>query len=475
MEQFQSVAPPIAPRRAERRRPGKRMTTMTLEASIHRAPALHPLPRRSGVYLVGGTVRDLLLHGRPADVDLAVLGDPRPYALELAARLGVRAVPIGRPGQMVLRAVAGGIHYDVSGIPDADLRRDLERRDFTVNAMACALAEASLVDPCGGRADLDRRCLRMTRPEVFAADPARLLRAFRLEGALGFQLDGPTREAIAREAHRLPRVAGERIREEVVKLLTLPAAVPQLEGLAAAGLLDRLLPEAHRAGSLHHGVALCAKLEAALAGPSDLHPRLRARYAVPGGERRLFRVKLAALLLPRPGPDGAPGAPLPGSADPATAAWGGWHLARRDEAALAVLIGCQSLAWDLLSAHREDHLTAERIVEAFTAAGAQLPDLLLLARLQAGTGPVGPSRVPGDPRLFYDRLIHYYMEVHLPRQEAPRLLGGADLMRELGLAPSPDLGRILAALERLRLAGRLHTRSQALAAARRLAAGAEPL
>ncbi len=94
---------------------------MTIEALIRQTPALIALPRRPGVFLVGGTVRDLLLGKRLTDVDLAVLEAPEAYAAQLAARLGVRAIPIGRPGRRVWRVVAGATHYDVAGIPDGDL------------------------------------------------------------------------------------------------------------------------------------------------------------------------------------------------------------------------------------------------------------------------------------------------------------------------------------------------------------------
>jgi poly(A) polymerase len=446
---------------------------MTLAALIDHTPALAGLPRLPGVFLVGGTVRDLLMGRRPTDVDLAVLDDPEAYAAALAARLRVRAVPIGRPGQMVFRAVAGGIHYDVAGIPGADLHRDLQRRDLTINAMACPLADPALVDPFGGRKDLARRCIRMTTPAVFAADPARLLRAFRLAGAYGFHIDAHTLDRITVDAHRLPTVAGERIREEVAKLLALPAVAATLGAMAAAGLLGQLLPEADRADTLLAGVRLCGSLETALARPADLHPRLRMRYKGPSGEQYLFGVKLAALLHTPTGPDTRPRPPLPGIDDPATAAWGGWHLSRRETTAVATLLRYQAMAWQMLSAHRGDSLNAEGIVDHFAPAGPHVPDLLLLAR--AGVAIAGtPGPGVYDPRPFFDRLIHYYFEVHEPRCGSPRLLSGRDLIRELGLSPSPALGRLLAAVERLRLAGRLHSRTQALEAARRMTVDGPP-
>jgi Poly A polymerase head domain len=172
----------------------------------------------SGVeaYVVGGTVRDELL-GRPiVDVDIAY-AEP-----EQAARAFARAssgIPFSlsatHGGWRV--ALADGTTVDFTPL-DGSIESDLSTRDFTINAIARPLAGGDYIDPFDGREDLDGRCLRAVRADIFEADPLRLLRAVRFEDELDFRLEQRT-ERLAREQARLvTKPAGERILEVLSKL-----------------------------------------------------------------------------------------------------------------------------------------------------------------------------------------------------------------------------------------------------------------
>jgi tRNA nucleotidyltransferase (CCA-adding enzyme) len=189
------------------------------------------LPRGDGVYLVGGTVRDILL-GRPGfDVDIAVEGD----AISFARGLGGEVTEHGRFGTAVVR-FGDGRHWDVvtarretypapAVLPDVEagtIEDDLARRDFTVNAMAASLGEdfGRVVDPHAGRADLEARAIRVLHPASFVDDPTRIFRAIRYESRLGFRMD-PETERLAREGMAgVALLSDARFREEVVALLS---------------------------------------------------------------------------------------------------------------------------------------------------------------------------------------------------------------------------------------------------------------
>jgi tRNA nucleotidyltransferase (CCA-adding enzyme) len=212
-------------------------------------PALEGLPP---VYLVGGTVRDLLLDLPAAGhLDLAVEGDARSVARALADRLGGAEREYERFGTAVVEVE--GFEYDMAStrretydepgalprVEAAALGEDLARRDFAVNAMAIGLKGddlGHLYDPHGGLSDLDAGLLRVLHDQSFRDDPTRLLRGVRFEARLGFGFEPDTevlaREAVASEA--LATVSADRTGRELVKILEeteAPAAVGRLKEL----------------------------------------------------------------------------------------------------------------------------------------------------------------------------------------------------------------------------------------------------
>ena len=222
-------------------------------------PALDGLPP---TYLVGGAVRDLLRGAAAVDLDLAVEGDAPYVARALAGRLGGSVREHERFGTATVRApdlvfdlaTTRTESYDEPGalprVEAATLAEDLRRRDFTVNAMAVALAGdklGHLHDPHGGVADLGAGLVRILHPGSFLDDPTRLLRAVRYETRLGFHMDEDTARAarVAAAEDALSTVSGSRVRDELMDLLAeyeAPAAVERMRDLG----LDRALHPALR-------------------------------------------------------------------------------------------------------------------------------------------------------------------------------------------------------------------------------------
>jgi tRNA nucleotidyltransferase (CCA-adding enzyme) len=243
------------------------------------------------VYLVGGAVRDLLLGGGRADIDLVVEGD----AAALAARLGAEVVSherfatakVSLDGHEVDIATARAESYPQPGSlpvvePAAGIEADLARRDFTINAMAIPLAgEPRLIDPHRGRADLAAGALRVLHPRSFADDPTRALRAARYAARFGFALE-PETEALLREAD-LATVSADRRDAELLRLADEATAPRGFALLAEWGLAEL------RDG----GGELAARVDELLAsGPwSEEAPRDRALLAAAlgpaGGEGAL--------------------------------------------------------------------------------------------------------------------------------------------------------------------------------------------
>lgn len=277
-----------------------------LEAAHPELDAVRAAAGEDPVYVVGGAVRDLLLGRDRSDLDLVVVGD----AGALAAKLGAEPVEHERfatakvefDGSEVDLATARAETYPQPGAlpevaPAGSIEQDLGRRDFTINAMAVPLAELSkLIDPHGGRADLEAGLLRVLHPGSFADDPTRVLRAARYAARFGFELEEET-EALLRQAD-LTTVSADRQRAELMRLAAKQEAVAGLSLLIEWGLVEpapdgltlveratELLASEPWAGSVERapgllGLALeSAGRESALVDASPERPSIAAELA----------------------------------------------------------------------------------------------------------------------------------------------------------------------------------------------------
>ncbi|HEV7765307.1 MAG TPA: hypothetical protein VGQ76_09915 [Thermoanaerobaculia bacterium] len=166
-------------------------------------------------YVVGGAIRDLLLGREPSDADLAC-NDP----LASAQRIRHRVIRLGDDEQLTAYRVFDGVHaYDLAETLEHDIDVDLARRDFTINAMAFHFASDRLLDPHGGRRDLEARLVRMVRPSNFDDDPLRMLKAVRMAVMYDFAIEPETLDAIRVRASRIGDVAAERVTYELALIL----------------------------------------------------------------------------------------------------------------------------------------------------------------------------------------------------------------------------------------------------------------
>jgi len=213
------------------------------------------------LYIVGGTVRDVLLHREESnDEDLAT--DATPDEIK-------RIVAPTRPQAVVLVGERFGtvrLHYSHNIIeittfrseqynPDSRkpevcfgtvLEDDLLRRDFTINAMACHPLTGQIIDPFGGRQDLEAHLLRAVGNEPdkrFDEDPLRLLRGVRFAAQLDFTIETQTRRSIVRQSIKLQKISRERIRDEMNKLLVSANPAKGLDLLVELGLMEWIVPE----------------------------------------------------------------------------------------------------------------------------------------------------------------------------------------------------------------------------------------
>jgi len=382
-----------------------------------------------GVYLVGGTVRDILLGEPNFDVDVAVEGDAIELARSLADALDGRvrahrkfgtAVVLYREEERIDVVTARTEFYDapaaLPSVEHATIREDLFRRDFTINAMAVSLKGEDfgrLVDPFGGRRDLEAKTIRILHNLSFIDDPTRIFRAIRYESRYGFRMDDHT-QRLARgtiEMGLVGDLSSARLRDELVALLE--------EGDAGASILR--LAELGAGAAIHPHLA--ADDEAV-----DLLARMRRLNEHYGTAVPSWRLAFAVLARRMP-PD-------------EVYAWlRRLKVQRRDleRVAAAVTVG-------------------PRILERLRGGSAEPADVVAAADPYAPDAPLFAMALDERPELddYFRRLRNVQLEV-----------SGSDLA-ELGLGESPEVGEILAELRRRKLNGQLDGRESELAAAREL-------
>ena len=213
-------------------------------------------------YVVGGYVRDLFLERPSNDIDVVVVGSGISMAEALKKQLG------GRTHLSVFRNFGtaqvkyGGLEIEFVGarkesyshdsrkpvVEDGTLEDDQNRRDFTINALAVCLNRArfgELVDPFDGLADLEDGIIRTPLdPDItFSDDPLRMLRCVRFAAQLNFFIEDETFDALTRNADRIKIISGERVQEELNKIMMTATPSKGLVELYRCGLLPRLLPE----------------------------------------------------------------------------------------------------------------------------------------------------------------------------------------------------------------------------------------
>ncbi len=481
-------------------------------------PALHQLlaalsviAQEEGVtaYVVGGSVRDVLIGRAIGDVDVAVDGGAIAWARVVADRLAGRVVVLDEANgvaRIVLRD-ATFAHIDVAQL-QGSVEQDMRRRDLTIDAMAVRLGDTMLLDPCGGAADLDAAVVRMNGSDVFDADPLRLLRAVRIAACLGYEIDAQTRAAIREQARCVNDAAAERRRDELARIFALESVYPALRLLDEVGLLDAVLPEVaagrgvaqpeeHHAydvfdHNLHAVEAMDVMLAAPRAGEAQpwlaeilweafdwCAPALRAYLAeeLSEGRSRRTLLKLTALLHDVAKPQCR-------TEDPDGRVRFFGHSDAGAEMVAQILRSLRFSAREIAFASLlvREHLRPVQLAPPGTAPtrralyrfyrelGDATPAVLLLALADAAAARSARMTPEGWSRQVA------YMNALLVRSKEDegivhplRLLTGHDIMSAFRMSEGPAVGALLAALEEAQAAGEVLNREEALTFVRRLA------
>jgi len=483
----------------------------------------------SELFLVGGPVRDRLLARRCHDWDLACR-NAQSTARQTAKVLHGKFITLDEQHRIFRVILPDHTTLDFAELQGKTIEQDLSRRDFTINAMAIRLCSGApvlpcsgleraafnrsteaqehgstvIVDPFGGQRDLRRKIIRAVSPRALVDDPLRLLRAFRFAAQFQFAIEARTLRWIRKHRESLWKVAAERIREEWLRLLMQPAAAATLKSMDQAGLLPVLFPDLEtcrrvavryygRGGVLKHSLQTVGNLEwifermaseprsAGASRKSMLAPMLRSSDAPireylnkpMGGFPSAAWLKFAGLLHD--------------IGKPATAQvikgrlrfFGHEDVGARQTQRILRDLRCSRQEIQQVSAWVQNHMRLGNL-----AAAPKITEKAIARFFRdLGNGGVGMVLVSlGDhysylPRNRWgkgtdpvEKVARQLLDSYYFRREAVlpvRIVNGHVLMKKLRLKPGPLIGKLLASVQDAQVEGKVTTRDEAIAFARR--------
>jgi poly(A) polymerase len=474
------------------------MSGASLEERLAAAPSIgvarRALDGAGEAWVVGGAIRDALLGEPVGDADLAVAPGEEKRAARKIADAAEGSVFALSEQHATWRAIsAEGWHIDVAALRAKTIEKDLEARDFTVNAIAIPLAGGEPIDPTGGLADAESRRLRAVSARAFEEDPLRLLRAVRIAARHDLRIDDETASLARATAFRAADPAGERQFAELRRIVGGPRPMEAIRLLDELELTAVVLPELealrgvvqnpnHHLDVLGHTLKV---LEEWLAIESDL-PAFAGDLAEPIATflaepladelSRSEALRFGALFhdLGKPETRAESGSYVTFIGHDQVGARIIAEICRRLRTSRRLSTHLQGLALHHLRLGFLIHqrpLSRRTVYEYLRATEPVSADVTLLSaadRLAArGTGPLaGPEIIEAHLELAREMLADA-LAWHRDGPPAPPV-SGDDLASELGLEPGPEMGKLLEELTAAAYAGEISDRAQALELAREL-------
>ncbi|MEA1949344.1 MAG: HD domain-containing protein [Thermodesulfobacteriota bacterium] len=439
-----------------------------------------------GAYIIGGSIRDLLLDRIPTDYDIAVKGNPKKFAEKMAKNISGRLFKMGKPGQMIIRVVSNDNIFDITSLNGSFIEDDLKKRDFTINAMAYDLSSREIIDCLGGLRDLADKKVRMVAADVFKKDPIRLIRAYRIGACLDFEIESQTASIIKANARLIQNSAGERIREEIFKMLGTSKSYHYLSQMADSGLLTAIFPDLDRLkgcfqNSHHiydvfeHTMKAYHHLETILNDPAKLLPDTCIQIRQYLDEEKTVLLKYAILLHDMGKPwaktiDDRGKIHFYGhsrkSADLAQKISQKLRFSNREKRLVDFIIRNHSNPLFLFTAMQKKTLTHKGVARFFIKCGDNTPALLLHTIADIMAKRDKPNQTNKAFIWFVKEMIHNFFYSFKPKIKEPPLITGRDLIHEFGLMPSPEFKTILNLVQEEKLTNKIKSRSEALARVR---------
>jgi len=491
---------------------------MSIISDFSNLKAIQKIAKKNNVkvFLVGGFLRDYLIKRPCFDLDFAVERNGIKIAKQFAKEIKGAFVLLDeeRGCARVVRQISkadlarsrhtmktdGGPKKDIVTFDFADFRAktlkdDLSHRDFTINTLTVDIKDLNsrteisdvLLDYKRACKDIKEKRIKMTSVKSFKEDPLRVLRAFSLRATLGFKVEQKTLTQIKKDRSLLRDVSYERIREEFFKVLSSDRASQVLKEMDKAGILKIIMPQIEvmhnvKQGTYHHldvwphsleTVVQLEKIFKRFEKDSNICEYLNEELA--GTHRRSALIKLAALLHDIGKPDSKR------KEQKRTIFHGHERIGRGISRSIAKMMKLSTkerhaledmVLWHLRPGYLSNFKRAsDRAVFRFFRDAKDEAVSIVLLSLADQKSTRGPLTTERDQRHHEKVCMNLLKRYFDKKAEKPfvRIISGDDLIKRIRLKPSPIFKKILSEIEEKQATGKIKTKSQALALARKIA------
>lgn len=431
-------------------------------------------------YLVGGTIRDFLMEKSSCDRDIAIK-NAEIFAKSLAKKLDATLVVLDEENHIYRIVLEDKTNYlDISELCGETIEEDLQRRDFTINAIAYDLANNKIIDVVGGINDLNNKVLRQIKDKNFEDDPLRVLRAFRFMAITGFEMSDELKLAIEKYKHLLHKPAKERIMYELMKLFGGDFASKTLLEMDKFGILEEFFPYVKEMKKVppntHHHLDLFNHVVESVRNVEELYKKSQQEIRNHlnnidfGGFPRINHLKLATFLHDI------------GKFSTWTIEESGRHrFIKHDDIGAKM---CKPLLQDLKFSKKQieyisfmikNHIYPSNVLAApdlsekvmmryLRKMENDVIDNILLAKADrlSALGEDITQEMVKENLDGLDKLLNFYLEKRETMKPLPKLLDGNEIMQIKGIKQSPLLGEIINALHEAQLNGDILTKEEAI-------------
>ena len=431
---------------------------------------------KSELYIVGGTLRDLILDRQCSDFDFAVRGASI-LATQYAHDTKSTLVPLDTtPRRETFRVVIKkNVHFDFSELQGNTIESDLSQRDFSINALAVSLPNfikgtKKYIDPHNGESDIKNKVIRVLPGPIFLKDPLRMLRAFRFMSVLEFQIESNTLKKIKTLRHKINQVSPERIWSELTILLNSKKASPSIQLMSDSGLLESVFPELFKKEKIPSGLRILNHLESLLSNPKQIRGK-------PLTEIKKFLlekpqlIKLGSILYPLTKKSFTKQIGSNRKLNRKTKTSKILNKLRASNAEIdfiGAIISCSHSVANTKLNFADDHSSRLKLYQ-FIHQNEQglVPGLFL--HLANRLNLPAEKEWQTDPRATVVRnIFDFYFQTYLPAKRKKPLLNGNDIQDISKIKPSPTFATILYKIEEARVLGVINTRSQAISFAKNI-------